>query len=272
MLRISSRCRREWRSATTSLVGTSWLGRCWASVLLVVSLVGYVAGSFIEQSYIGLLGFIPLLIGLYKLWQLIREACWPQNDPASSPPVVGTPAPLTATPPVIPPLSEPTSLPSVDDSPASTRVNVGGGVVRFHAQDGTVRTLYYDPPQPAAAVVDVKSPVTDTPPAWTAFILLYLGYVINRNTLKVASVTMANGADNVGVYIPLFASSSSQQIAVIIVVFFVLVAIWLGGSYLLLYFPPLAKGIARYGDYLVPIALIGLGLYIFYDTDVLSIV
>jgi len=59
---------------------------------------------------------------------------------------------------------------------------------------------------------------------------------------------------------------------VILVVFFVFVGIWLGGSYLLLRLPPLAKAISKYGDYLVPVALIGLGIYIFYDTDVLSIV
>ena len=57
----------------------------------------------------------------------------------------------------------------------------------------------------------------------------------------------------------------------ILIVFFVLVGVWLSLSYVLLYFPPLAKAISDYGAYLVPVALIGLGFYIFWDTDVVSI-
>ena len=75
----------------------------------------------------------------------------------------------------------------------------------------------------------------------------------------------------VGIYIPLFASSTTSELVVILIVFFVLVAVWLSLSYLLLYFPPLAKAISDKGAYLVPVALIGLGFYIFWDSDVLSI-
>lgn len=34
-----------------------------------------VIGAFVPAVYIGLLGFIPLLIGLYKLYELLREKC-----------------------------------------------------------------------------------------------------------------------------------------------------------------------------------------------------
>ena len=59
--------------------------------------------------------------------------------------------------------------------------------------------------------------------------------------LKVASVTMANGSDNIGIYIPLFASSNSIEISIILIVFFIFVFIWLGISYGLLYVPGMRK-------------------------------
>ena len=45
-------------------------------VSVSLSLVGYVAGSFIDPKYIGLLGLIPLMIGLFSYLQV----CSPGSD------------------------------------------------------------------------------------------------------------------------------------------------------------------------------------------------
>ena len=234
-----------------------------SSLLMTVCRVVSRVGSFIDHSYIGLLGFIPLLIGLFKLYQLVRAAYCPAAENSEAEDGAVSPTDERAAP-----------LPVAEIEMGAQATQ---GSVQIHEQDGTVHTLHYDLPSPPQS----ETPVLDGEPSmsavavsegWGTVVLLYLGYIINRNSLKVASVTMANGADNLGIYIPLFASSTSGQLVVILVVFFLFVGIWLLGSYLLLYFPPLAKAIAKYGDYLVPLALIGLGIYIFYDTDVLSIV
>lgn len=45
------------------------------SCLVAFSLLGLVMGLFIPTRYIGIIGFIPILIGLSKLYQLIKEKC-----------------------------------------------------------------------------------------------------------------------------------------------------------------------------------------------------
>ena len=50
-----------------------------------------------------------------------------------------------------------------------------------------------------------------------------LGSLLSPQTYGVAAVTFANGSDNVGVYMPLFASCSWESLAVILSVFFALV-------------------------------------------------
>jgi cadmium resistance protein CadD (predicted permease) len=82
--------------------------------------------------------------------------------------------------------------------------------------------------------------------------------------LAVASVTIANGGDNLGVYIPLF-SRDLQLIPVYVTVFAVMTSVWCAAGYYLVNNPILGKQIARYGRIALPFVLIGLGLWILSD-------
>lgn len=90
-------------------------------------------------------------------------------------------------------------------------------------------------------------------------------------TLAVAGVTAANGSDNLSVYIPLFASTPSRQIIVTVLVFFALVAVWCFLGFRLARVPLVARTISRFGGVLVPFVLIGLGLFILYETGALAV-
>lgn len=79
--------------------------------------------------------------------------------------------------------------------------------------------------------------------------------------LSVAGVTLANGGDNFGVYIPLFATAPGA-IAIYIAVFAVMTAVWCALGYLVVNNPLMGAHIRRYGHVLLPIVLIALGLYI----------
>jgi cadmium resistance protein CadD (predicted permease) len=50
------------------------------SVLLVISLVGYGVGIILPKSHVGLLGILPILIGINNLWELIRQRGEPQPE------------------------------------------------------------------------------------------------------------------------------------------------------------------------------------------------
>jgi len=102
----------------------------------------------------------------------------------------------------------------------------------------------------------------DDPEALDVFRVSTSHSLLSTHTLRVAGVTLANGADNISVYVPLFASHSLTDVALIIVVFGLLVGVWLFAGYRLVRYPAVARFLERYGERLVPYVFILLGLYI----------
>jgi cadmium resistance protein CadD (predicted permease) len=82
------------------------------------------------------------------------------------------------------------------------------------------------------------------------------------NIVAVASVTVANGGDNIGIYTPLFAIRPAGDIAIVAIVFVAMTAAWLFAAYRLTVHPRLGAPIRRYGPQVVPFVLIGLGIMI----------
>lgn len=80
--------------------------------------------------------------------------------------------------------------------------------------------------------------------------------------LNAALITIANGSDNLGVYIPLLASYDTAQVVVTAAVFVLLTAVWCLLSERLAALPLLCRLLTRYRRIAVPIVLIALGVYI----------
>ncbi|MGL5074713.1 MAG: cadmium resistance transporter [Waterburya sp.] len=91
--------------------------------------------------------------------------------------------------------------------------------------------------------------------------------VIAPQTYKVAAVTFANGGDNIGIYVPLFASSNLAELAVICLTFLVLIGVWCYVAYRLTRHRAIAHILTKYGERIVPFVLIGLGIYILLEND-----
>jgi cadmium resistance protein CadD (predicted permease) len=84
---------------------------------------------------------------------------------------------------------------------------------------------------------------------------------IYSQTLAVSSITIANGGDNLGVYIPLFASA--PRIAPLYaLIFAAMTVIWCLIGYGIVNNPWLGQHIPRYRHIALPFVLIALGLYI----------
>jgi len=79
-----------------------WAGQVLGFTCLVcISLVGFLVGNFVSSEWLGLLGFIPLLIGLYGLGRLIWARCKAKDEvsthkKSSSVSAVAAAAPATA--------------------------------------------------------------------------------------------------------------------------------------------------------------------------------
>lgn len=80
--------------------------------------------------------------------------------------------------------------------------------------------------------------------------------------LAVATVTFANGGDNIGVYVPVFANAGAGGMAVYAVVFLILLAVWILAGRFFATRPVIARSLARWGHILLPVVLIGIGLLI----------
>ena len=80
----------------------------------------------------------------------------------------------------------------------------------------------------------------------------------------VAAVTVANGGDNLGVYIPLF-SSSPRLVPVYVLVFAVMTLVWCVAGYYLVDNPLFGERLGRYGRVALPFVLIALGVWILAD-------
>ncbi|MBF2005801.1 MAG: cadmium resistance transporter [Chlorogloeopsis fritschii C42_A2020_084] len=82
------------------------------------------------------------------------------------------------------------------------------------------------------------------------------------HTYRVSAVTIANGGNNIGIYVPLFASSNLPSLGVILCVCYLTVGLWCFLSYNLTRNPLMAPLLARYGRKVFPIVLIWLGFSI----------
>jgi cadmium resistance transport/sequestration family protein len=142
--------------------------------LIVISLVGSLLGLLVEQSYMGLLGLIPIFLGVKGIIALSK------NDA------------------------------DADDG----ELNTGKGRSRL---------------------------------------------------LSVAGVTIANGGDNIGIYVPLFATFAWPDKMVMIIIFLIMTVVWCFTARYFVKHPYVAKTVERYGHIVTPFVLVALGVYILYE-------
>jgi cadmium resistance protein CadD (predicted permease) len=89
-----------------------------------------------------------------------------------------------------------------------------------------------------------------------------------ENVELVAIRTVANGADNVAVYIPLFAGQTRAAVILTCVVFTVLIGAWCLGAKWVVANSTLAAPIRRWGRWITPLVLIALGVFVFLSNRV----
>jgi cadmium resistance protein CadD (predicted permease) len=85
-----------------------------------------------------------------------------------------------------------------------------------------------------------------------------------RNMMSVASLTLTSGGDNLGVYLPFFATHSPRARLLIVVVFLFMTAVWCFAAHWLAHHRLLQPVIRRWGSRLLPVVLVLLGLHILF--------
>jgi cadmium resistance protein CadD (predicted permease) len=92
------------------------------------------------------------------------------------------------------------------------------------------------------------------------------------NVFTVAGATIANGGDNIGIYVPLFAVFAWPQKLTMISIFFFMTGVWCFLARYSIKHPLLGRTIDRYGHVLTPFVLILLGIYILYESNTLALI
>jgi cadmium resistance protein CadD (predicted permease) len=86
------------------------------------------------------------------------------------------------------------------------------------------------------------------------------------SVFSIAVITLANGADNIGVYVPSFFASRSH-LWLVLSTYGLLVLLWCAGGKWFGSHPLILKALDRWGHWIVPFVLIGLGVYILLFTS-----
>lgn len=83
-----------------------------------------------------------------------------------------------------------------------------------------------------------------------------------KSIFKVAIVTVMNGGDNIGTYIPLFSQAKGAEIAVYVVTYYILLGVWCLVAFLIMKQKHILFLAQKYADLVVPFLYMGLGVYV----------
>ncbi len=84
---------------------------------------------------------------------------------------------------------------------------------------------------------------------------------LHSQVLAVAGVTVANGGDNLGVYVPVFAAAI-ERVTLYAAVFLVMTGAWCWLGHYLVNHPAIGARVRRHGHAALPFVLVALGLWI----------
>jgi len=95
--------------------------------------------------------------------------------------------------------------------------------------------------------------------------------VKSTSVFAIAGVTVANGADNIGVYVPLLTTMTYMEQIHMVVIFAAMTYLWcLTGKYLASH-PLVARQLDRFGHIVMPVVLFLLGLFILFESNSFSL-
>mgnify|MGYP000966779367 FL=1 len=182
--------------------------------LLLISTIGSIGLNLIPQQYTGLLGIIPILLGI-KEWLKYRK-----------------------------------------------------DKIETEVQSLTVEEIYI----PEDNVIDdLNTDIAQIQGTKNEKIKIMLSKLTHPAIISVFLVTIANRADNIGVYIPLFTTLNSYELIVTLFIFLSLTAVWCFAAERLTNIPSIKHMIQKYKNIIVPVVFIVIGIFIIVKSDLFSL-
>lgn len=88
-----------------------------------------------------------------------------------------------------------------------------------------------------------------------------------KSILKVSTITLMNGGDNIGTYIPLFSQAGGAEIAIYVVTYYILIGVWCLVAFLVMRQKHILLVVQRYARGVIPLLYMGLGVYIIVNSS-----
>jgi cadmium resistance protein CadD (predicted permease) len=98
-----------------------------------------------------------------------------------------------------------------------------------------------------------------------------VGKASGLRVIQVALISFANGGNNVGVYVPVFAVVGMSATIDYAALLLLGVAVWCAISWCFVSRPAMARAMSRWGHLLLPVVLIGIGLEILIEGGVFGL-
>jgi cadmium resistance protein CadD (predicted permease) len=90
--------------------------------------------------------------------------------------------------------------------------------------------------------------------------------------LSIAGVTIANGSDNIGVYIPLMSTMKQSEKIEMIIIFAIMTYLWCFTGKFLSSRPMIARQIDKFGHIIMPFVLLSLGIFILFESGSMTLI
>ena len=247
------------------------------SVIVGISLIlGIGLHAVVDNDYIDLIGLLPIVIGLYKVYELLDEegylarcysvcCCTPMPEADGEeedgeakmtvPQAQGEKRPLIV------------HEVATDDAAAKKQakgevkdgVGVGGGGEDGGADSAEMGTILNEESLETLNELDQTNSFVVCAKSAFAF--------VDPLTFEVAIYALMFGTDNIAIYVALFSNVTFLEILAVVVFFYSLLLLYLFiAIFIIIQAPPVGKFIGDNANYLVPFVLIGLGLFILHDS------
>jgi cadmium resistance transport/sequestration family protein len=100
----------------------------------------------------------------------------------------------------------------------------------------------------------------------------FMANLVGVQTINIAAITIANGGDNIGIYIPFFSTLSAVGLLYTILIFLILVFLLVKTAWYLTRHPALTAVFRKYNHIIFPLVLVGLGIYILIESGTHNLV
>lgn len=194
------------------------------TVVIGISLLGGCFKFFISIEYLSLVGFIPLFLGIYDLFKVIKFWSKKYLDQTSN------------------------------EDEKEELMNISNYEYNSISIDSENITV--------SSEVSELSSAGDDENFLSSYYIKFCSHILNFNVLKVSATIISDASEEIGVFLPIFSTSKNDEIFVIILVYYVLILLQCFLANAIVDHKQYGSIISRYSKNIIPFILIAIGLFV----------